>query len=438
MRERMISIVWISDSSVTEHAVMAKRKSRRRYSGPDLTADTGIAVGDVLRVRAEHWDERGYVTAESTGAPVTVLGAIPGETVQAEVVKVYPERIAARAVSAETPDADRVVPRCRYFGECSGCQWQHVRYERQLEMKRDLVTDALSRYAETSGSEVSPTIASPKQFRYRNHARFSVGRGGESGVSGYVNADSRRFVRVDECAIMDTRINQTLDQLQGRLNKMTQWSVRVGVNSGDATIQPLLPAEIQDIESGRQHYVERINDIEFTVAASSFFQVNSHMIPVMIETICEMLQPKGDETLIDLYCGVGTFSCLIADRVGKVVGIEESASAVATATRNAAQLANVSFVEDKAEAAAQEMAERGDTADFVIVDPPRIGCDTATLRAVTAFKPRKVVMVSCEPTTFARDLAVLIRDGFKLVRVQPMDMFPHTRHVESVALLSAE
>ena len=330
------------------------------------------------------------------------------------------------------------MPHCRYFGECSGCQWQHVRYERQLEMKRDLVTDALSRYTETAGCEVSPTIASPKQFGYRNHARFSVGRGGESGVSGYVNADSRRFVRVDECAIMDTRINQTLAQLQGRLNQMTQWSVRVGVNSGDATIQPLLPAEIQDIESGRQHYVERIKDIEFTVAASSFFQVNSHMIPVMIETICEMLQPTGDETLIDLYCGVGTFSCLIADRVGKVVGIEESASAVANATRNAAQLANVSFVEDKAEAAAQEMAERGDTADFVIVDPPRIGCDTATLRAVTAFKPRKVVMVSCEPTTFARDLAVLIRGGFKLVRVQPMDMFPHTRHVESVALLSAE
>ena len=103
MRERMILIAWISDSSVTEHAVMAKRKSRRRYSGPNLTADTGIAVGDVLRVRADSWDERGYVTAEITGAPVTVLGAIPGETVQAEVVKVYPERIAARAVSAETP-----------------------------------------------------------------------------------------------------------------------------------------------------------------------------------------------------------------------------------------------------------------------------------------------------------------------------------------------
>ncbi len=415
---------------------MAKRRRRRRYTGPDLTSASGLAVGDTVSIMAGPWDERGYATSALRGAPISLHGAIPGETVTAIITKVFPERVAATTVDVESPDADRVTPRCRYFGECSGCQWQHVSYPRQLKTKHEIVLNALRQFPETSTAPVEPVIESPMQYGYRNHARFSVGRGDESGVAGFVNADSRRFVRIDECLIMDDQINHTLSKLQGRLHRMTQWSVRVGANSSEQTVQPLLPAHIQDIESGRQHYVESVNGIDFHVAASSFFQVNSHMIPIMAHTIIEMLEPAGDENAIDLYCGVGTFACLLADKVGKVIGIEESASAIENATRNATPFDNVEFVGARAETVAMELKQRSITADFVIVDPPRIGCDDATIAAISDMQPRKIIMVSCEPATLAPDLADLCRAGYTLIKVQPLDMFPQTRHIETVALLA--
>ena len=417
---------------------MAKRKRRRRYTGPDLTSASGLSVGDTISIRAGPWDERGNATATLRGAPISLQGAIPGETVNAEIIKVFPERVAARTVNAEVADSDRVTPKCRYFGECSGCQWQHLSYSRQLSMKREIVVNALRHFPETATVPVDPVIGSPMQYGYRNHARFSVGRGDESGVAGFVNADTRRFVRIDECVIMDDQINHTLAKLQGRLHRMTQWSVRVGANSGDQTIQPLLPADIQDVESGRQHYTESICRIDFRVAASSFFQVNSHMIPFMTQTIIDMLEPVGDETLIDLYCGVGTFACLMADKVGRVIGIEESASAIENARRNAMPFGNVELVGARADTVAHELEQRAIRADFVIVDPPRIGCDDATIAALVDMRPAKIVMVSCEPATFAPDLAALCRAGFTLINVQPLDMFPQTKHIEAVALLTRE
>ena len=417
---------------------MAKRKRRRRYTGPDLTSASGLSVGDTISIRAGTWDERGNATATLSGAPISLQGAIPGETVNAEIIKVFPERVAARTVNAEVADSDRVTPKCRYFGECSGCQWQHLSYSRQLATKREIVVNALRHFPETATVHVEPVIGSPMRYGYRNHARFSVGRGDESGVAGFVNADTRRFVRIDECIIMDDQINQTLAKLQGRLHRMTQWSVRVGANSGDQTIQPLLPADIQDVESGRQHYTESICRIDFRVAASSFFQVNSHMIPFMTQTIIDMLEPVGDETLIDLYCGVGTFACLMADKVGRVIGIEESASAIENARRNAMHFGNVELVGARADTVAHELEQRAIRADFVIVDPPRIGCDDATIAALVDMRPGKIVMVSCEPATFAPDLAALCRAGFTLIKVQPLDMFPQTKHIEAVALLTRE
>lgn len=417
---------------------MAKRNRRRRYAGPDLTSDSGLKAGDTINLQAGRWDERGNATAVLRGAPISIQGAIHGESVKAEVVKVFPERVAAKTVEVEDADDDRVVPKCRYFGECSGCQWQHVSYSRQLETKREIVINALRQFPETTNATVDPAIGSPMQYGYRNHARFTIGRREASGFAGYVNADSRQFVRIDECLIMDDQINAALAKLQGRLHRMTQWSVRVGANSGDQTIQPLLPADIQDVESGRQHYTESINGIDFNVAASSFFQVNSHMIPVMTQTISEMLDPTGDETLIDLYCGVGTFACLLADKVYRVIGIEESASAIKNAKTNAAPFVNVELIGARADTVARELEQRSILADFVIVDPPRIGCDDATIAALSDMQPSKIIMVSCEPKTLARDLAALCRAGFTLIRVQPLDMFPQTKHIEAVALLVRE
>ena len=416
---------------------MAKRKHRKRYRGPDLTSHLGLEIGNELALDAGEFDERGLTVAEVDGAPVTIAGAIPGERVSVRVVKVYRDRVATRVEKISARSEHRVDPECRYFGECSGCQWQHINYGEQLAMKRSAVIAELSAYDTLREVKVLEALPSPKRFRYRNHARFTVGRGGESGIAGYMNADSRRFVRIDECIIMDDRINDMLTRLQGRLDHMTQFSIRVGTNTEDTIIQPLLPAEIQDVESGRQKYIEKVRDATFQVAASSFFQVNTDQLSQVIDEAVEMLELGGSDTLVDLYCGVGTFARLLAPFVNQVIGIEESASAVADARVNCADVENVTFVEGKAEVAAVELASSGQQIDVAIIDPPRIGCAPEALDALHKLAPRRIMMISCNPTTMARDLDALCHSGFKLVSVRPVDMFPQTRHVESLALLES-
>ena len=414
---------------------MAKRKHRKRYRGPDLTSHLGLEVGDTLTLDAGEFDDRGLTTADIEDVPVTIAGAVPGERVKARVVKIYRDRVATLVESVDAESKFRVDAECRYFGECSGCQWQHIDYARQLEIKRDIVTRALADYESLRIVQVAETLPSSKRFAYRNHARFTVGRGAEAGIAGYMNADTRRFVRIDHCLIMDDRINETLAQLQGRLHRMTQFSIRVGANTGDMIIQPLLPEEIQDVPSGRQKYVEKVRDATFQVAASSFFQVNTEQLSAVVDEIVELLDLDGDDTLVDLYCGVGTFARLLAPHVREVIGIEESASAVADARVNCSDVDNVRFIEAKAEQAAVELSESGRTVDVTIIDPPRIGCAPQALEALRKLSPRRLMMVSCNPTTLARDLDALCQSGFKLLSVRPVDMFPQTRHVETLAFL---
>ena len=417
---------------------MAKRRRRKRYQGPDLTSDLGLDRGDTLQLEAGEFDEKGAATAVIDGAPISINGAIPGESVEAEVLRLFPERVATTVKRVHEASEDRIEPRCRYFEVCSGCQWQHIAYEKQLKLKHDAVVKALSSYETLEGAEVLRTLPSPKQFGYRNHARFTIGRGEDDGVAGFVNADTRRFVQIDECVIMDDRINETLAKLQGRLQRMTQFSVRVGAKTGDTIIQPLLPAEIDDVESGRQTYEEEVDGVAFQVAASSFFQVNTGQLSNVVGEIVAMLEPNGDECLIDLYCGVGTFSALLAPHFGRVVGVEESASAIVDAERNAAGLAHVSFIESKVESVGDELAALGIEPDIVLIDPPRVGCASSTLEAIISMEPKRIVMVSCDLSTMTRDLDMLCRGGFRLVKVRPVDMFPQTRHIETVSLLEQD
>ena len=234
---------------------------------------------------------------------------------------------------------------------------------------------------------------------------------------------------------MEERINETLVQLQGRLDRMTQFSIRVGSNTGDTIIQPLLPTEIQDVPSGRQKYVEEVQGASFQVAASSFFQVNTAQLSAVVDEIVSILELGGSDTLVDLYCGVGTFARLLSPHVKSVIGIEESASAIEDAKVNCADVENVTFIEAKAEIAAIDLSESGRTVDVAIIDPPRIGCHPQALEALKHLAPRRIMMVSCNPVTMVRDLNALCESGFKLVSVRPVDMFPQTRHVEALALL---
>ncbi len=367
--------------------------------------------------------------ADHQGQDVFVLGGIPGERVVAEVIRVRRKYVAARAVEVLEPSPHRVEAPCNYYGQCTGCQWQHVDYEAQLEIKRNKVMDALQRVGGLEGLHVLPTIPSPERFGYRNHARFTVGRQGELG---FVNRETRRFVRIENCMLMHDGINKILGQLQDRCGETTQLAVRAGRDTGDYLVQPPLKSPDIAIPTGQKHYRESVKGREFRVASPSFFQVNVDQAAQLVQVVREMVELKGEETLLDAYTGVGTFAILLAPFVRRVYAIEESSAAVEDARANAEGIENLEFLLGKTEAVLQDLPQ---VPDVVILDPPRAGCQPAALETLLKLGSPRLVYVSCDPETLARDLKIL-NEGYSVARIQPLDMFPQTHHVECVAVLS--
>ncbi|MDP6667398.1 MAG: 23S rRNA (uracil(1939)-C(5))-methyltransferase RlmD [Dehalococcoidia bacterium] len=423
---------------------MAKRKRRLRYTGPDLTENAGLDPGDRFEITLGEINDAGDATADFEGAPVAIAGGLPGEVVIAEVQKRFPERIAAKVVQVLQPGSERVDPECQYFLSCSGCQWQHVSYGYQLELKRRRVQREIDRHESLAHVEVDATVESAKRLGYRNHGRFTIGKRDNAGQVGYVNAVTRRFLRIDECLLMDESINRTLGLVQDRMDGQTQMSIRTGSNTESMLVQPRMSISGLGVVTGEQHYEEEVRGSRFRVAASSFFQVNTDQLSRAVDEVRELLDLRGDETMIDAYCGVGVFAILIAPYVHRVVGIEESASAIGDAELNSKGIANVEFVEGKTEDVLGDWpgprpGSEGADVDVLLLDPPRVGCHPDVLESVKKLKPGKVLMVSCEPAAMARDLDLLCDEGiYRLEVVRPVDMFPQTRHVEALSLLTLQ
>ena len=395
----------------------------------------------------------GEALAEADGRQVYVFGGIPGETVVAEVIRERRGYVAAQVVEVLDPSPHRVDAPCAYFGACTGCQWQHIDYERQLEMKREIVADALERIGGLDPALVRPTVPSPDRFHYRNHARFTISkpprearandRDGHAGADqslpgrlGYVHRERRRHVDIEECMLMAPWINQAVAALQGHVAETTQLSLRCGVNTGDWLLQPTFQATEVPLASGQKHYTESLLGHNFRVSSPSFFQVNTHQAEQLAERVIEALELTGNETVVDAYAGVATFAVLLAEHAGRIVAVEESASALADARVNVEGLANVELRHAKTEEVLAELADAG--VDVVILDPPRAGCMPGTLDALLAAPPRRIVYVSCDPETLARDLAVLTAGPFRIDSVQPVDMFPQTYHVECLSVLTLD
>ena len=383
-----------------------------------------------LRLRPDSWGRLGEATCDFEGNRVFILGAIPGEEVVAEAFRERRHYVAARVLEVTKPSPHRIDPPCPYFGPCTGCQWQHVDYDAQLRYKFDAVTDTLQRVGGFPTPPVSPTVPSPDRFGYRNHARFTIG---QKGSLGFVNRETRQHVTVDECMLMDPGVNGILTKLQGHCAETTQLSVRWGVNTDDYLVQPTLKSEDVPIPTGQKRYVESIGARAFHIASPSFFQVNIKQLEQLVELVKNALQLSGKETLVDAYAGVGTFAILLAPYARRIIAIEDSAAAVEDAKSNADGLDNVEFLQGRTEQALAELDERPDA---VILDPSRKGCHPSALNALKSLQPRRVVYVSCDPSTLARDLKILCKDVFFLESVTPVDMFPQTHHVECVALLT--
>jgi len=384
-----------------------------------------------LRLKLDGFGPTGEAVAESDGMTVHVFGGIPGEEVLAAVVRRHRKHVAARVAGVVAASPWRIEQPCPYFGECTGCQWQHVAYERQLEIKRQLLAEALAAGAGVEERLVAPPDPAPETFGYRNHARFTVG---PEGLLGFVNRDTHRFVRVDRCLLMHPWINQALPQLQGRCGQTTQVSIRYGVNTGSWVVQPALGPSIP-LESGQTHYEERLLGSRFRIHNASFFQVNTLQAEKMAELIIERLSLTGREMIVDAYAGVGTFAVLLAPHADRIFAIEDSAIAVRDARANCNGLGNVEILTARTEDILTSLPYQ---TDAVVLDPPRVGCHPAALRALMKRPPHRLVYVSCDPRALARDLRILLDGPFVLREVLPLDLFPHTHHIECVATLALD
>jgi 23S rRNA (uracil1939-C5)-methyltransferase len=384
------------------------------------------------------------------GKVIFVPYAIPGEGALVEIVEDKGSYARAQLVEVLSPSPHRVDPPCPHFGpeKCGGCQWQHIAYQAQLELKATVVGDQLARLGRLPDVPVNRTIPSASPWRYRNHVQFAVS---DDGRLGFVATDGRRVESIEVCYLLHPLLEELFTALDLELPGLRRLSLRAGVNTGDQMIlfethddeppalESDLPVSCVLLLSdgtpvnliGNNYLAEVVAGRRFRISATSFFQVNTAAAEELIRVVSEYLAPKGDEALLDAYCGVGTFALSLADKVGHVIGIEEDAGAVADARLNVAELANVEFIEGSVEGLLPQLDRR---IDLALLDPPRQGCKPEALTALIELAPRRIVYVSCDPATLARDAGRLADGGYQLLEVQPVDMFPQTYHIESVAL----
>jgi tRNA/tmRNA/rRNA uracil-C5-methylase (TrmA/RlmC/RlmD family) len=378
---------------------------------------------------------------------VFVPFVIEGERVEVEIVDVKKRYATADLVRVITSSPRRVEPRCPYYRTCAGCQYQHIDYAHQLELKRNQVRDVFERIGKIPNPPIEPVVASPRQFQYRNKI---VVHG--PGKPGFWTVRGRSIIPVDQCPIAREEITEKLSALSGQPSVVDKhltircnsegrvWTFAESRGTGVPPVQSDEPGQ-----AGRLSYIpETVLGKTLRVPLGSFFQVNQGVIELALEHVRRVFGASGCHILVDAYCGVGLFALLLGDpesahAPGRVYGIEEDARAIQAANENAEKigLKGYDFYPGKTERLLVYTLRQCNLAETcLILDPPRSGCGKAVLKTLRGQKPRKIIYVSCAPPMLARDIQELIGSGYKLERVTPFDMFPQTAHCEAVAELT--
>ena len=409
-----------------------KKQRRRRRRGrlidrprtPVELELTGFAAGGVAMGRAPD------------GRIAFVEFGIPGERVIAEITSEESSYIEARTVMVQEASPERVEPRCAYYGRCGGCQLQHIAYGEQLRLKAGVVREQMRRIGRFEDSEIDGVlremIGMTDPWAYRNHMRFTVRRDGDIG---FMEHGTHRFLRVDHCEIALPEANRVLRNAQGRTMQTKQLTVRAGEHTGEVLVQPKLrwrPGRRGNVRSGQKDYHELLRGARYQVSSPAFFQVNSRQAERLIELVVARARAVGPQLVADAYSGVGTFAVALAQVVPDVVTIESSSAAGDDAEVNLAPYPNVQRVIGTVE---EQLPLLSPQPDVVVVDPPRAGLDASIIETLIDSDVRRMVYVSCEPATLARDLRRFVDGGFTIAEVQPIDMFPHTQHIECITTL---
>lgn len=412
---------------------------------------------DIVEVELTDVAFGGDAIGRLDGEVIFVPYGLPGERVTVEIVARKRDYAAGRILHVLDASPHRAAPSCAYFGECGGCQWQHATYPLQLALKRQVVVDQLRRIGgfDSPGDWVGEPIGMVTPWEYRNHVRFSLGR--KYGDVGYTYRASHRLLRIDHCPIAHPSINAVLEVIQRRCAGLRahQITVRYGSNTGSLLVNPALPM-VPELDSGQLHLEEEVLDRRFRISAASFFQVNTRrearalpdsispgwapagmgllsMADLLALLVLDRLEPGPSHRVVDAYSGVGTFAGLLAPYVAEVIGIEESPAAVRDAEVNLHGLGNVRLLTGRTENVLPTLVG---TVDALVLDPSRVGCAREMLDALLGLRPPRVVYVSCDPATLARDLKHLVDGGYTVERVEPVDMFPQTYHIETVTTLT--
>ncbi|MFW6428317.1 MAG: 23S rRNA (uracil(1939)-C(5))-methyltransferase RlmD [Desulfosalsimonas sp.] len=446
---------------------------------------TGIAFG-------------GRGIAKVDGFAVFVDGAVPGDTVSARIVKKKKNYAEARILEVLKPSLDRIEPPCRYSGWCGGCKWQFLKYERQLQYKESHVREALEHIAGITGVTVHPVLCSENVFGYRNKMEFSfsdrrwllpqeLGRTEiprDFALGLHVPGTFDKILDIDACLLQPEKGNRILSDVRDIVRSSglppyglrshegfwrflmlrhsvaeDKWLVNMVTSFENAEalryIADFLISTYDDIAgvvnnitakkaavaageyevpvAGRQVLKERLGRFEFEVSANSFFQTNTRQAEKLYDTVRQYAGLGGRETVVDLYTGIGTIPIWLSEDAGEITGLELVESAVADAEKNCRKngVENCRFIAGDIRKSISEIDKRP---DVMIIDPPRAGMHKDVVNAVISMSPGKIVYVSCNPATLARDVSMLAED-YRVEEIQPVDMFPHTYHVEAVARL---
>jgi 23S rRNA (uracil1939-C5)-methyltransferase len=421
---------------------------------------------------------------------VFVPGALPGEEVVVEATKINPKFAEAKIKKIRIKSPHRVQPPCPYYEQCGGCQLQHLKYDQQLKEKRDIIVQSLERHTKLplDKLDIRDTLGMEDPWGYRNKSSFQVaGRDGKV-LAGLYGMNSHQLIDIDHCAVQHSQTTEAVNAVKKILedlkipiyNEKSRKGIirtivtRVGVQSGELqvvliTTQKELPKKeliigeiqkrlpntksiVQNINgqktslifgdetnalAGSEFIQETLGDLQFELSARTFFQLNPTQTVKLYNEVKKAAALTGSEKVVDAYCGVGTIGLWLADQAGEVRGMDIIPESIDDAKKNAKRhgFTNTKYVPGKAEEVLPKWVKKGWKPDVIVVDPPRTGLDNQLLQTILQVQPEKLIYVSCNPSTLAKDIQTL-SSKYEVKYIQPVDMFPQTAQVESVVKLS--
>ena len=449
-----------------------------------------IRKNDIFEADITAMTAEGSGICRAEGMAVFVPGTAVGDRCAVRVVKVLRKYAFGRLEKLLAPSPDRIAPDCPVAAQCGGCVYRHIRYEAELQIKTQRVRDALERIGGLQDFQMEPILAAPDRCRYRNKCQLPIGLSKDGALQlGFYAVNSHRIVNTESCLLQPEAFDRAaaafrrwyavsgesvydeashsgvLRHLYMRRGEMSgEMMVCVVANGAalheEALLVEMLREAVPEITGvllninrektnvvlgktcrtlwGKDTITDTLCGLAFEIAPHAFYQVNRTQAERLYGKAAEYAGLTGAETLLDLYCGTGTIGLSMAKNAKKLIGAEIVPAAVENARRNAERNAiqNAEFLCADAAEAARILFERGEKPDVIVINPPRKGCDSALIATIAAMRPKRVVYVSCDPATLARDLKLFGESGYKTETVTPADMFPGTAHVETVVLLS--